>query len=253
MLLKCFLHLIYSSMSGTGRTALITGGTGGLGSRLAARLAEKGYSVAINFHRDKEGAERLLKEIGGGAICLQADVGDQGQVEEMARTVRSRWGGLDALINCAGITRDTLLVKLQASLWDEVIRTNLTGAFNTIKAFAPLMIEAGSGHIINISSYSGMKGKKGQAAYSASKAALAGLTVSAAAELGRYNISVNAVLPGFMPTRMGASAEAAMKKAREDSFLGTLSDIEEAAFFIVELAGMKCVTGQVYPIESRVF
>ncbi|MDA8088522.1 MAG: SDR family NAD(P)-dependent oxidoreductase [Nitrospiraceae bacterium] len=241
-------------MTATGKKrALITGGTGGLGSRLAARLYENGYRVAINFHRDRAGAERLVSEMGGGAFAVKADVGDPGQVEDMARAVKDRWGGLDALVNCAGITKDALLVKLQPASWDEVIRTNLTGVFNTIKAFAPIMAESGGGHIINISSYSGLKGKKGQSAYSASKAALIGLTVSAAAELGRHSIRVNAVLPGYMPTRMGENAEAAMNRAREDSFLGRLSDPEEAASFITLLAGMECVTGQVYPIESRVF
>ncbi len=240
-------------MAGTGRTALITGGTGGLGSRLAARLSGAGYRVAINFHTDREGAERLAKEIGGGAIAFQADVGDPAQVEGMARVVAGRWGGLDVLVNCAGITKDALLVKLRSGQWDEVLRTNLTGVFNTIRAFAPMMIEAGSGHIINISSYSGVKGKKGQAAYSASKAALIGLTASAAAELGRHNVQVNAVLPGYMPTRMGADARAAMDRAMEESFLGRLSDPEEAASFIAALAGMRCVTGQVYPVESRIF
>ncbi len=240
-------------MTGSGKTALITGGTGGLGSRLAIRLSGSGYRVAINFHTDRERAEKLAERIGGGAIAIQADVGDPAQVDAMALAVAGRFGRLDALINCAGITMDALLVKQRSVQWDEVMRTNLTGAFNTMRALVPVMTGAGGGHIINISSYSGVKGKKGQAAYSASKAALIGLTVSAAAELGRHNIQVNAVLPGYMPTRMGADAKAAMERAREESFLGRLSDPEEAASFIAALAGMRCVTGQVYAVESRVF
>ncbi|MDA8089788.1 MAG: SDR family NAD(P)-dependent oxidoreductase [Nitrospiraceae bacterium] len=241
-------------MNGTKKTALITGGTGGLGKSLAVRLAGKGYRVAINFYKDSTGAKNLVAGLCGEAAAFQADVGDIEQVRGMARKIADRWGSrLHVLINCAGITRDALLIKTGAASWDDVIRTNLTGPFNTIKTFAPMIMEAGGGHIINISSYSGMKGKKGQASYSASKAALTGLTISAAAELGRYNIRVNAVLPGFMPTRMGAEADGAIRKAKEDSFIGKLSDPDEAACFIADLAEMNFVTGQVFPVESRVF
>lgn len=233
------------------KTALVTGATGGLGSALALELGFVGYKVALNFHKDRAGAERLAEKLGAAALALQADVGRYEEVQSMAAVVRERWGRLDALINCAGITGDALLMKLPPAVWDEIINVNLTGAFNTIRAFAPLMADGGGGHIINISSYSGVKGKRGQAAYSASKAALIGLTIGAAAELGRYNILVNAVLPGYMPTRMGAAAPKAMENAERESLIGRLSSPEEAASFITCLLRMKCATGQIYPIESR--
>ena len=234
------------------KTALVTGGAGGLGSALAATLGREGYGVAVNFHKDRAGVERLVKELGPSAIALQADVGVLEEVRGMAEALRARWGRLDALINCAAIAKDNLLVKLSPEEWDEVIRVNLTGIFNAIKAFAPLMAEGGGGHIINVSSYSGLKGKRGQAAYSASKAAVLGLTFGAAAELGRHNIRVNAVLPGYMPTRMGAAAAGAMQRAEKESLIGRLSDPAEAAVFIAGLLEMESVTGQVYSIESRI-
>ncbi|MDA8085410.1 MAG: SDR family NAD(P)-dependent oxidoreductase [Nitrospiraceae bacterium] len=234
------------------QTVLITGGTGGLGSAMAVTLVRAGYRVAVNFHNDRAGAERLTEAMGASAIALQADVGVYEEVNSMAEALRRRWGRLDALINCAAITRDALLVRHSPAKWDEVIRVNLTGAFNAIRAFAPLMAEGGGGHIINISSYSGLKGKRGQAAYSASKAALIGLTIGAAAELGAHNIRVNAVLPGYMPTRMGAAAAAAMREAEKESLIGRLSDPGEAASFIAGLLEMKCVTGQVFSVESRI-
>ena len=232
---------------------LITGGTGGLGSALALRLGREGYRVAINFRGGGTAAERLLGALGESALALRADVGDPGEMQAAARILGDRWGSLDALINCAGITRDALLVKLAPENWDEVIRVNLTGAFNAIRFFTPLMNGPGGGHIINVSSYSGLKGKRGQAAYSASKAALAGLTFGAAAELGGRNIRVNAVLPGYMPTRMGEAAPGAMREAEKASLLGRLSRPEEAAAFIAGLLRTECITGQVFPIESRTF
>ncbi|MDA8387111.1 MAG: SDR family NAD(P)-dependent oxidoreductase [Nitrospiraceae bacterium] len=235
------------------RGVLITGGAGGLGSALALRLTDEGYRVAINFRGGGAAAERLTRKLGASALALRADVGDPGEMYAAAEALRAGWGRLEALINCAGIARDALLVKLEPEEWDEVIRVNLTGAFNAIRSFAPLMTGPGGGHIINVSSYSGLKGKRGQAAYSASKAALIGLTLGAAAELGGRNIRVNAVLPGYMPTRMGAAAPGAMREAEKDSLLGRLSGAEEAASFIAGLLRMECITGQVYPVESRAF
>lgn len=232
---------------------LVTGGTGGLGSALARRLCVEGFKVAIIFRENAAAAERLLAGLGPSALALRADVGDRCRMEDAAQTLRERWGRLDALINCAGVAKDSLLIKLSPEEWDEVIKVNLTGAFNAIRAFAPLMTGPGGGHIVNVSSYSGLRGKRGQAAYSASKAALLGLTFGAAAELGgqKRNIRVNAVLPGYMRTRMGEAAPGAMREAEKASLLGRLSEPEEAAAFITSLLRMKNITGQVFAIESR--
>ena len=232
------------------KTALITGGSRGLGREIATALGNLGYKVAVNYLNNKDEAEKVVRLVGGDAFSIKADVGDYGQVEEMARTIEQKWGKLDALINNAGIARDALLVKATGRDWDDVMGVNLKGCFNTVKAFAPLMKNAG-GHIVNISSYSGLRGKRGQAAYSASKAAVIGFTNSVSSELGRYNIRVNAVLPGYMRTYMGETASDAMEAAREESLIGRLSEPGEVAGFVGWLIGTECVAGQVFVLDSR--
>ena len=231
------------------RCALITGGSRGLGRALALALASGEYKIAINYLKGDEHANEALRVLGEGALLLKADVSDSTAVG--AAEIKKKWGRLDVLVNNAGVTSDALLVKLKEEDWDWVLGTNLKGCFNTIRAFAPLMKESGGGHIINISSISGTRGKAGQAAYSASKAALLGLTVSAARELSEYNIRVNAVLPGYMPTDMGRASPVAMDSAREKSIIGKLSDPKEVAGFISWLVGTESVTGQVFTIDSR--
>lgn len=174
------------------------------------------------------------------------------EVLAMTEKILDRFGRLDVVINNAGTTKDNLLLRQSEEEWDETIRTNLTGCFNTIKAMAPAMIRSGGGHIVNISSYSGVKGKQGQPAYSASKAALLGLTRSAALELAGYNIRVNAILPGYMPTAMGAAAGKAAESAREMSLLKGLSDPAEVSRFIVYLLQTGGITGQIFSLDSRI-
>lgn len=194
----------------------------------------------------------MAHEIGENAFLIKADVGDAKQVEEMAAAVYRKWGRVDVLINNAGITKDSLMIKLKEAEWDEILRVNLKGCFNTIRAFSRVMIKTGGGHIVNISSYSGVKGKEGQTAYSASKAALLGLTYTAARELAGYNIRVNALLPGYMQTEMGMAAEKAMSKARADSISGSLSDPKEVAGFVEYLIKTDYITGQVFSLDSRI-
>lgn len=240
--------LYYINMS----VAVVTGAARGLGKEIAIALANRGYSVAVNYHHSKTEAAALLQEIGAEVISVRADVGDLTQVIDMADIVNKKWGRVDALINNAGIARDGLLIKYKEADWDEVMRVNLKGCFNTIKAFAPLLIQSGGGHIINIASSSGIKGKTGQAAYAASKAALIGLTYTLAKELGGYNIRVNTVLPGYMPTAMGSAAEKAMKEALGESLLKRLSDPCEAAAFISNFITTSSLTGQVFRLDSRI-
>ncbi len=193
-----------------------------------------------------------MDEIGGGAISLQADISDPEQVRGIAREVEHRWGRLDVLVNNAGVTVDGLLLKLEEENWDRVMAMNLSGAFHTVRELVPLMERSGGGHVVNISSRSGTKGKTGQAAYSASKAALIGFTLTTAQELGPLNIRVNAVLPGYMPTDMGASAKKAMEAARSHSALGRLADPAESASFVRWLVGTEGITGRVFDLDSRV-
>ncbi|MDO9287854.1 MAG: SDR family NAD(P)-dependent oxidoreductase [Thermodesulfovibrionales bacterium] len=230
----------------------MTGASRGLGREIALTLAKSGYNVAINYLASENEAKKAADEIGQNAFLIKADVGDARQVEEMAAAVYRKWGRVDVLVNNAGITKDSLMIKLKEAEWDEILRVNLKGCFNTIRAFSRVMIKTGGGHIVNISSYSGVKGKEGQTAYSASKAALLGLTYTAARELAGYNIRVNALLPGYMQTEMGMAAEKAMSKARADSISGSLSDPKEVAGFVEYLIKTDYITGQVFSLDSRI-
>ncbi len=170
----------------------------------------------------------------------------------MVKEVMKKWGRIDVLINNAGITKDNLLLKTSDDDWDTVLKTNLKGVFNTIREVARVMVRHG-GHIINISSASGLKGKAGQSSYAASKAGLIGLTKSAAIELGRFNIKVNAVLPGVLPTDMVKGSHPSVKeKAKSESVIGRLSDIEKVAEFICGLTEMDNVSGQIFNLDSRI-
>ncbi len=235
------------------RVALVTGACRGLGRELALALSRNGCAVAANYlSSDKEAAVFLDEMDSPRFLLIKADIGDSAQVETIGTEIEKKFGRLDAVINNAGITRDNLLLRQSEKEWDETIRTNLKGCFNAVRILSPLIARSGGGHIVNISSYSGLKGKAGQAAYSASKAALLGLTRSAAIELASYGIRVNAVLPGYMETRMGAGTKKAMEAARESSILGTLSDPGEVATFISYLLTTKNITGQVFGLDSRI-
>lgn len=232
--------------------ALITGASRGLGRQIALALSEHGYFVALNYVSADKEADRLIKTIGNNSIALKADVGDIKQVQTMADKIKKEFGRLDVIINNAGITRDNLLLRQSELDWDIIIKTNLKGCFNIIRAMSPLMIQSGGGHIINISSYAGVKGKAGQAAYSASKAAMLGLTNTAAQELSEYNIRANAILPGYMMTEMGIKNQKAAKEAQKESILKKLSQPAEAANFIVYLLKTENITGQVFSLDSRI-
>jgi 3-oxoacyl-[acyl-carrier protein] reductase len=232
--------------------ALITGASRGLGRQIALALSENGYSVSVNYRSSSAKAAQLMEKTGRSSVALRADVGDSRQVRAIAEEIKREFGRLDVIINNAGITKDHLLLKQTELEWDSVIRTNLTGCFNVIRTLSPLMIESGGGHIINISSYSGLKGQAGQAAYSASKSALLGLTISAAQELSEYNIRVNAVLPGYMMTEMGAGAQKALEKVKNMSILKKLSQPREVADFILQLVKTENISGQIFNLDSRI-
>ena len=232
--------------------ALVTGAARGLGKQVALMLSAYGYSVAVNYVSSHKEADNLIKAMGNDSTALKADVGDISEVRAMAEEIKKTFGKLDVIINNAGISRDNLLLKQTEVEWDNVIRTNLKGCFNVISTLSPLMIQSGGGSIINISSYSGMKGQAGQSAYSASKAAILGLTVSAAQELSEYNIRVNAILPGYMMTEMGRMARKAAEDAEEKSVLKKLSQPKEVADFILYLLATQNISGQIFSLDSRI-
>ncbi|MDD5434760.1 MAG: SDR family NAD(P)-dependent oxidoreductase [Nitrospira sp.] len=238
------------------KVVLITGASRGLGRLLALRFSEAGCRVVVNYLKNKEAALKITNGIinkGGEAIACYADVGSTEDVDSMMESILNKWNTIDVLINNAGKTSDNLLLNVKTEEWNDVLRTNLTGAFNTMRAAAGVMVKQGKGHIINISSFSGIKGRAGQSAYAASKAAVIGLTKSAALELGSYNIQVNAVIPGFMNTGMTAELpEPIKKKIIASNILQREQDMGEVAEFIYNLSLMKNVSGQVFNLDSRI-
>jgi 3-oxoacyl-[acyl-carrier protein] reductase len=234
------------------RVAVVTGASRGLGRHIAVTLHKRGYRVALNYRYGKREVEELASSFKGKGMPVKADVGYLSQVEDIASKIFSRWGQISALINNAGITRDGLLIRFGEDDFDEVLRVNLKGCFNTAKSFIPFIAQSGGGHIINISSHSGLRGRVGQAAYSASKSGIIGLTLGLAKELAQFNIRVNAVVPGYMPTDMGIAAKKASARAEEGGLLGRLSDPLEVSRFIAYLLTTEHITGQVFSIDSRI-
>ena len=237
-----------------GKTAIVTGGSRGIGKAVALRLSQEGADVAICASRSA--AEDVASEIraqGCQALALIADVSRAEDVENLVKTVLDTWGKIDILVNNAGITRDNLLLRMKDDEWDAVLDVNLKGAFHGIKACARPMMKARSGRIINVSSVVGLIGNAGQANYAASKAGLIGLTKSAARELASRNITVNAVAPGFIPTDMTAELTDDVKaKLIAQIPLGDLGRPEDVAAAVAFLASDDAayITGQVITVDG---
>jgi 3-oxoacyl-[acyl-carrier protein] reductase len=238
------------------RTVIITGGSRGLGRALAERFGAAGDRVALSYLERTEEAEAAVAAIvrrGGEAFSRRADVRLAADAGGLMSAVRERWGSVDVLVNNAGITRDVLAVRMSEKDWDDVLDANLKGPFLCLRAAAGIMTRQRSGHVINIASLAGVRGREGQANYSASKAGLIGLTRAAAIELGPDNIKVNAVLPGYLATDMGAAARTGVReRAVRENALGRTSDPAEVAEFVYRLSLMKNVSGQVFNLDSRV-
>ncbi len=230
------------------KICLITGGTRGLGKVISMLLRKEGHIVIANYIKGEQEAQ-TLREL--GCITFKADISKMDECIRMAEVVKERFGILHVLINNAAILKDELLIKLKENAWDEVINVNLKGVFNTISTFSALLAET-KGHIINITSYSGIRGKAGQTAYSASKAGVIGLSLSAANELSMRGIKVNVVAPGYMDTDMGRSSPKALEYALKESLLKTLTNPEEVARFIGYLINTETITGQIFRIDSRI-
>jgi len=231
---------------------LITGSSRGLGKAVALAFGKRGHRVVIHYKNKSREAEDAASQINESMI-LKADVRDFNEVKALVDEIVQKWGRIDLLVNNAGIVKEALLLKTSEDDFDEVVSVNLKGAFNFMRAVSRHMIRQKSGHIINIGSIAGMKGRAGLSAYSASKAGLTGLTLSSAKELGRYNIMVNMVLPGYMLTDMGnASAEKAKEAALNNSLIKDFSDPERVADFICYLAETSGITGQTFNLDSRI-
>ncbi|CAN4100553.1 unnamed protein product [Withania somnifera] len=236
---------------------IVTGASRGIGKAIALALGKAGCKVLVNYARSSKEAEEVSKEIeasGGEALAFGGDVSKEEDVESMVKTVVDRWGTVDILINNAGITRDTLLMRMKKSQWQEVIELNLTGVFLCTQAAAKIMMKKKKGRIINISSVVGLVGNAGQANYSAAKAGVIGLTKSVAKEYASRNITVNAVAPGFIASDMTATlSEDIEKKILQGVPLGRYGQPEEVAGLVEFLAlnpAASYITGQVLTIDG---
>ncbi|HJO96138.1 MAG TPA: 3-oxoacyl-[acyl-carrier-protein] reductase [Victivallales bacterium] len=238
-----------------GKVAIVTGGARGIGKAISERLASEGASLAI-VDVLLDVAEKTANEFkakGVNALAVKADVSDLENVQTAVKEIVAHFGKIDILINNAGITKDTLLMRMSADDWNKVININLTGAFNFVKAVIRPMMKTKAGKIVNISSVVGRMGNVGQANYSASKAGMIGLTKSVAKEFASRKINCNAVAPGYIATEMtGHLSDAAM-----DAFLavtpmkrpGSPDDVANAVcFFCTEESNY--ITGQVLNIDG---
>ena len=243
-------------MNLTGKIALITGASRGIGRQISVTLAGYGATVIVNYNGSQAKAEEVvseIKEAGGQAEAIQCNVAEFDRAKELIDEVVKNYGRLDILVNNAGITRDNLIMKMSEEDFDAVISTNLKGAFNCVKHVARQMLKQKSGRIINISSVSGVMGNAGQANYCASKAGIIGLTKSVARELGSRGITSNTVAPGFIETEMTDVLSEDVKKAMGEQIplkrFGKTSDIAETvAFLASDYAGY--ITGQVIQVDG---
>jgi 3-oxoacyl-[acyl-carrier protein] reductase len=240
----------------TGKAAIVTGSSLGIGSATALYLAKCGADVAVNYRKHASEAESLagqIKALGRKASAIQCDVSDHAAAGQMVETVRAEFGRLDILVNNAGVNRDGVIWKMTEEQWDTVLDIDLKGYFSFIRAVAPHFREQKSGRIVNVTSINGMRGKFGQSNYSAAKAGIIGLTKAVARELGKYSVNVNAVAPGMILTDMMAGLSDEVKqKAIDETVLGRLGTPEETASVIAFLCSEEArhITGEVIKVDG---
>ncbi len=242
----------------TGKACLVTGGSRGIGRAIALELGRNCASVAVGYANNKEAADEVVAEIessGSEAFAFRCDVQDPEAVEPAVTSVVERFGKIDVLINNAGITRDRSLAKMSVEEWDAVLQTNLSSVFHLTSKVLPHMVKAGYGRIVNISSVIGLHGNFGQANYAAAKAGIVGFTKSAALELARKGITVNAIAPGFIETEMIAAMPDEVRTAILAKIpLGRFGRPEEIAQVVAFLVSSgDYITGQVIAIDGGLY
>jgi len=239
-----------------GKGIIVTGATRGIGRAIALEAARRGANVAFNYVKSEQQADEVKAEIeklGVKSLAYKVDVGDLKSVRDMVNAVKKEFGAIDGLVNNAGLTRDKVFVMMSEEDWNEVIRTNLTGAFNFARAAVFMMMKAKRGSILNITSISGVIGLPGQANYSASKAGLIGLTKSIAKEVGRLGVRVNALALGFIETDMTAALPEENRKQALDMIplgrFGKVEDVTPTAAFLLSDAS-SYITGAVIHVDG---
>jgi len=239
-----------------GKTAVVTGGSRGIGRAIALKLASCGANVVVNYTRNSKAADEVVAEIkamGSSGMAVKADVSIASEVENLVNEVLKTFGSIDILVNNAGITRDNLIIRMTEKEFDDVINTNLKGAFICTKAVSRVMIKQKSGKIINVSSVVGIVGNAGQSNYAAAKAGLIGFTKSMAKELAKRGINVNAVAPGFIQTDMTSVLPENVKEEFLKSIplmrIGKPEDIANTVLFLASEYS-DYITGQVINIDG---
>ena len=238
------------------KVAFITGATRGIGKQIALTLAENGYDICLNYRKENDELVNTKKEIEESNVkCLavQGDVSSFDDCKRMVDEIVAEFGKIDVLVNNAGITKDTLIMRMSKEDFESVIDVNLTGTFNVTKNVVPFMMKARSGKIINISSVVGVAGNAGQTNYAASKAGIIGFTKSLAKEIGSRNIRVNAVAPGFIETQMTEVLSDSVKEEISKNIplkrMGTTSDVANLVKFLAS-DDSSYITGQVINVDG---
>ncbi len=236
------------------KVAIVTGASRGIGRAIALALASEGAKVVVNYASSSTAADAVVAEIaamGGSAIAVAADVSQSDQVDALVNAAMEKWGRIDVLVNNAGITRDTLLLRMKIEDWQAVINLNLTGVFLCTRAVSKIMLKQKSGRIINIASVAGQMGNPGQANYSAAKAGVIGFTKTVAKELASRSITVNAIAPGFITTDMthDLKTDEILKFIPLNRF-GQPEEIAGMAQFLAADPAAAYITGQVMNVDG---
>jgi len=240
----------------SGKVAIVTGGSRGIGKAIVKEFSSKGIKIAFNFLKSDEKAMELKNDIeknGGEALIFRQDVKDYEAIKVMVEGVKSHFGRLDIIVNNAGILRDKALMLMEEQDWEDVISTNLSGAFNLIRASIVTLMKQKSGCIINLTSVAGIKGMPRQVNYSASKAGIIGLTKALAKEVGSYSVRVNAIAPGYVDTDMVLGIKDSVKSNLLDAIplkrFGKAHEVAKVASFLAS-GKAKYITGQVITIDG---